>query len=183
MAGFGSVPTVGGGGKGSVRADEIDYFIRGHEMQFVEIELDPGESAIAEAGVMMFMAPSIEMETVFGDGSKPQTGFFGKLARRRQAPAHRREPVHDGVHAQRPRQGASRIRGALSRQDHGHATSTELGGKLICQKDSFLCAAQGRVDRHRLPEARSGAACSAAKASSCRSSRATASSSSTPAAR
>ena len=77
MAGFGSVPTVGGGGKGSVRADEIDYFIRGHEMQYVEIELDPGESAIAEAGVMMFKAPSIAMDTVFGDASKPQTGFFG----------------------------------------------------------------------------------------------------------
>ena len=73
MAGFGSVPMVGSGSKGPLRADEIDYFIRGHEMQYVELELDPGESAIAEAGVMMFKDPSVAMDTVFGDASKPQT--------------------------------------------------------------------------------------------------------------
>ncbi len=61
-------------------ADQIDYEIKGHEMQFVEIELDPGESAIAEAGAMMFKPVSVRMDTVFGDGSKPDTGFFGKLA-------------------------------------------------------------------------------------------------------
>ena len=50
-------------------ADEIDYKIIGHEMQFVEVELDPGESAVAEAGSMMYKNPSVEMEAVFGDGS------------------------------------------------------------------------------------------------------------------
>lgn len=60
-------PTVRG-------ADEIDFRIMGHEMQYVEVELDPGESAVVEAGVMMYKAPSIQMESVFGDGS-----FMGKL--------------------------------------------------------------------------------------------------------
>lgn len=57
---------------------EIDYQIHGDDMQFVEIELDPQEAAIAEAGGMMYMEDGIEMETIFGDGSK-QTGFFGKI--------------------------------------------------------------------------------------------------------
>jgi Mitochondrial biogenesis AIM24 len=64
----------------SSHADDIDYEIKGHEMQFVEIELDPHESVIAEAGGMMFKPASVQMDTIFGDGSKPETGFFGKLA-------------------------------------------------------------------------------------------------------
>ena len=59
--------------------DVIDYEIRGAEMQFVEVELDPGEAAIGEAGSMMFMDAGISMDTVFGDGSAQQGGFFGKL--------------------------------------------------------------------------------------------------------
>src|SRR5215813_5918194 len=58
---------------------EIDYRIFGNEMQYVEVELDPGEAAIAEAGGMMFMEDGIEMETIFGDGSQQNTGFFGAL--------------------------------------------------------------------------------------------------------
>jgi uncharacterized protein (AIM24 family) len=57
---------------------EIDYFIKGEEMQLIEIELDPQETAIAEAGAFMYMDQSIEMQTIFGDGT-PQTGFMGKL--------------------------------------------------------------------------------------------------------
>jgi uncharacterized protein (TIGR00266 family) len=59
--------------------DVIDYDIFGDDMQYVEIELDPGEAAIGEAGTMMFMQDGIEMETIFGDGSASQSGFMGKL--------------------------------------------------------------------------------------------------------
>src|SRR5262245_45158143 len=59
--------------------DVVDYEIRGSEMQFVEVELDHGEAAIGEAGSMMYMDAGIGMDTVFGDGSKQQGGFFGKL--------------------------------------------------------------------------------------------------------
>ena len=58
---------------------EIDYHIHGEEMQYVEVELDPSETAIAESGAFMMMEDGIEMQTIFGDGSKPQQGFLGKL--------------------------------------------------------------------------------------------------------
>src|SRR5688572_5719235 len=58
---------------------EVDYKIFGDDMQFVEVELDPGEATIAEAGGMMYMEDGIEMETIFGDGSQQQTGFMGAL--------------------------------------------------------------------------------------------------------
>src|SRR5512139_4311630 len=59
--------------------DVVDYEIKGAEMQFVEVELDPGEAAVGEAGSMMFMDAGIGMDTVFGDGSQNQGGLFGKL--------------------------------------------------------------------------------------------------------
>jgi uncharacterized protein (AIM24 family) len=59
--------------------DVIDFEIKGSEMQFVEVELDPGESAVGEAGSMMFMDAAIQMDTVFGDGAQQSGGFFGKL--------------------------------------------------------------------------------------------------------
>jgi uncharacterized protein (AIM24 family) len=59
--------------------DAVDYEIKGAEMQFVEVELDPGEAAVGEAGSMMFMDAGIQMDTVFGDGSPPQGGLLGKL--------------------------------------------------------------------------------------------------------
>ena len=58
---------------------EIDYYIHGEEMQMVEIELDPQETAIAESGSFMYMDPGIQMETIFGDGSQQQSGFMNKL--------------------------------------------------------------------------------------------------------
>src|SRR5436189_6258926 len=58
---------------------EVDYKVFGDDMQFVEVELDPGEATVAEAGGMMYMEDGIEMETVFGDGSQQQTGFIGAL--------------------------------------------------------------------------------------------------------
>ena len=73
------------------QAHEIEFKIYGNEMQFVEVMLDPGESAVAEAGGMMFMTPGIRMETVFGDGSAQAAGLghHGRAARRRQATADR----------------------------------------------------------------------------------------------
>ena len=59
--------------------DVVDFEIKGSEMQLVEVELDPGEAAVGEAGSMMFMDAGISMDTVFGDGSQQQGGFFGKL--------------------------------------------------------------------------------------------------------
>src|SRR5688572_8047270 len=58
---------------------EIDYHIFGDDMQFVEVELDPGEATVAEAGGMMYMEDGIEMETIFGDGSQQNSGFLGAL--------------------------------------------------------------------------------------------------------
>ena len=73
----GSVPGVSG--RGSSKSDEVDFEIRGQEMQFVEIELDPGESAIAEAGSMMFKDASVHMDTIFGDGTQQDSGILGKI--------------------------------------------------------------------------------------------------------
>ena len=61
------------------RNHEIDYFLKGEEMQMVEIELDPQETVIAESGSFMYMDGGIDMQTIFGDGSNANSGFFGKL--------------------------------------------------------------------------------------------------------
>src|SRR3990172_7431093 len=58
---------------------EVDFKIYGDDMQFVEVELDPQEAAVAEAGGMMYMEEGIDMETIFGDGSQQRTGFLGAL--------------------------------------------------------------------------------------------------------
>src|SRR5262245_47607873 len=76
MGGALSAPPVSASGR---RAHEVDYDIVGSEMQFVDVELDPGEGAIAEAGSMMFMTAGIEMQTIFGDGSSQGGGFMDKL--------------------------------------------------------------------------------------------------------
>jgi uncharacterized protein (AIM24 family) len=75
---FGSVPSIPSARhtRNDDIADDIDFEIKGLEMQFVEIELDPGESAVAEAGSMMFKHPEIEMTSIFGDGSEQEGGFF-----------------------------------------------------------------------------------------------------------
>ena len=151
-------------------------------MQFVEVELDPGEAAIGEAGSMMFMDAGIAMDTVFGDGSAQQGGFFGKLLGRRQAADHRRVAVHDGLS---PTSEHGKQRVAFAAPYPGKILAMDLhrlGGTLICQKDAFLCAARGVSARHRVPAQARRSASSAARASSCRSSTATASPSCTPAA-
>ncbi len=122
--------------------DVIDYEIRGSEMQFVEIELDPGEAAIGEAGSMMFMDAGIAMDTVFGDGSAQQGGLFGKLmgAGKRLVTG---ESLFTTVYSNNA-QGKQRV--AFAAPYPGKILPMDLrqtGGTLVCQKDAFLCAARG----------------------------------------
>jgi uncharacterized protein (TIGR00266 family) len=127
-----------------IRNHEIDYTIVGAEMQYVEIELDPQETAMAEAGSFMMMEDGIQMETIFGDGSEPSntSGIFGKLMN-----AGKRLLV-----------GQSLFMTAFTNIGYGKKKVSfaapypgkiiplnllELGGRVICQKDAFLCAAKG----------------------------------------
>ncbi len=127
------------------RAHDIDFKIVGVEMQFVEVELDPGESAVAEAGSMMYMMPGISMETIFGDGSQqPQggSGLMGALlgAGKRLLTG---ESLFMTVFTNK---GAGKQRVAFAAPYPGKILPMDLstlGGELICQKDSFLCAARG----------------------------------------
>ncbi len=128
---------------GRARADEIDYRIVGAEMQFVEVELDPGESAVAEAGAMMYKDPSIQMESVFGDASGSGGGtFMDKLvgAGKRLLTG---ESLFTTVFTHT---GGGKGHVAFAAPFPGNILAMrlgDLGGTLICQKDSFLCAAKG----------------------------------------
>ena len=121
---------------------EIDYHIHGDDMQFVEIELDPQEAVVAEAGGMMFMEEGIEMETIFGDGSQQNTGFLGSLmgAGKRLLTG---ESLFMTVFLNR---GLAKKKVAFGAPYPGKIIAVhlpEIGGELIAQKDSFLCAAKG----------------------------------------
>jgi uncharacterized protein (TIGR00266 family) len=133
-------PAMGGG-----LADVIDYKIYGEDVQFVEIELDPGESCVAEAGSMMYKDAVVKMETVFGDGNKqPQTGgFFDKLvgAGKRLITG---ESLFTTVFTHAG--GSGKVKVAFAAPYTGTVIPLKLsdyGGKIICQKDAFLCAARG----------------------------------------
>jgi len=122
---------------------EIDYTLHGSEMQFVEIELDPGESAVAEAGAMMYMTQQIALQTVFGDGRTAPQGFLDKLvgAGKRLLTG---ESLFMTVFQHQGRAGKERV--AFAAPYAGKIIPldlSQLGGELICQKDSFLCAARG----------------------------------------
>jgi uncharacterized protein (TIGR00266 family) len=112
-------------------------------MQFVEVELDPGESAVAEAGSMMYMTPGIQMETVFGDGSQQQgRGIVGALlgAGKRLITG---ESLFMTIFTN---QGGGKQQVAFAAPYPGKILAMDLkqmGGELICQKDAFLCAARG----------------------------------------
>ncbi len=125
-----------------MKAHEIDFQILGEEMQYVEIELDPQEIVIAEAGSFMMMDNNIQMETIFGDGSQQQTGIFDKLL----------------TAGKRVLTGESLFMTAFINQNNYKSKVsfaspypgkilpidlTQFGGKFICQKSSFLCAAKG----------------------------------------
>jgi uncharacterized protein (TIGR00266 family) len=121
---------------------EIDYQIFGDDMQFVEIELDPQEAALAEAGAMMYMEDGIEMETIFGDGTASNSGFLGALmgAGKRLLTG---ESLFMTVFQNR---GAGKKKVAFGAPYPGKIIPINLGeygGELICQKDAFLCAAKG----------------------------------------
>jgi uncharacterized protein (TIGR00266 family) len=122
--------------------DVVDYEIKGSEMQYVEVELDPGEAAIGEAGSMMFMEAGIGMDTIFGDGSANQGGLFGKLlgAGKRLVTG---ESLFTTVYSNNAR---TKQRVAFAAPYPGKIVAMDLrqlGGMLICQKDAFLCAARG----------------------------------------
>jgi uncharacterized protein (TIGR00266 family) len=123
-------------------AHEVDYRIVGSDMQFVEVELDPGESAVAEAGSMMYMTATIQMETIFGDGTSSRSGVMGALlgAGKRLLTG---ESLFMTVFTN---QGKGKQQVAFAAPYPGKILAMDLkqlGGTLICQKDSFLCAARG----------------------------------------
>jgi len=123
-------------------ADDIDFEIKGAEMQFVEIELDPGESAVAEAGAMMFKGKDIIMNPVFGDGSGQEGGFMGKLlgAGKRLITG---ESLFTTVFTH---EGVGKERVAFAAPYPGNILAIKLDeyqGKIVCQKDAFLAAARG----------------------------------------
>lgn len=125
-------------------ADEIDYTIVGAEMQFVEVELDPGESVIAEAGAMMYKDSIIDMNTIFGDGSvkSNQEGFLGKL----MGAGKRLLTGENLFMTVFMNNGHDKAKAAFAAPFPGNIIPVSLpqvGGTIICQKDSFLCAAKG----------------------------------------
>ena len=121
---------------------EIDFHIYGEEMQCVEIELDPHETAIAEAGSFMMMEDGIQMETIFGDGSGQDSGFFGKL----KSAGKRLLTGESLFMTAYTNTGSGKKKVSFAAPYAGKIISMdlqEMGGKMICQKDSFLCAAKG----------------------------------------
>ena len=123
-------------------SQEVDYKIYGDDMQFVEIELDPGETVIAEAGAMMYLDDGIDFEAVMGDGSEPDQGMFGKLkgAGQRVITGESLFMTHF------TNQGGGKSRVSFAAPYPGKIIPVDLaslGGRLLCQKDAFLCAAKG----------------------------------------
>ncbi|WP_294258444.1 TIGR00266 family protein [uncultured Sphingomonas sp.] len=123
-------------------ADDIDFEIKGQELQFVEIELDPGESAVAEAGAMVWKDAAITMQTVFGDGSNQGGGFMDKLLG-----AGKRLVTGEGLFTTVfTHQGSGKARVSFASPVPGAIVPlrlADIGGTLICQKDAFLAAAKG----------------------------------------
>jgi uncharacterized protein (TIGR00266 family) len=121
---------------------QIDYRIFGEEMQCVEIELDPEETAIAESGSFMMMDDGIQMQTIFGDGTGQRQGLLGKLMS-----AGKRVLTGESLFMTtytNVAQGKRRV--FFASPYPGKVIPLDLlrlGGKMICQKDSFLCAAKG----------------------------------------
>jgi uncharacterized protein (TIGR00266 family) len=124
-------------------AHEIDYRIYGEEMQYVDIELDPGETAMAESGAFMMMDEGIQMQTIFGDGSRKQGGgLMNKLFS-----AGKRLLTGESLFMTAfTNVGQGKKRVAFASPYPGKIIPLdlyELGGKVVCQKDAFLCAARG----------------------------------------
>jgi uncharacterized protein (TIGR00266 family) len=125
-----------------MKCHEVDYEVFGNDMQTVEVELDPGETVIAEAGAMNWMEDGISFEAKMGDGSQPDKGFMGKLFE-----AGKRKITGESLFMTHfTNQGQDKKRVAFSAPYPGKiipVDMTKIGGELICQKDAFLCAALG----------------------------------------
>ena len=125
-----------------MKCHEVDYELIGDDMQVVEIELDPKETVIAEAGAMNYMDGGISFEAKMGDGSKPEAGFFGKLL-----DAGKRAITGESIfmtHFTNTGHGKKKV--AFAAPYPGKIIPVDMskyGGELICQKDAFLCAALG----------------------------------------
>ena len=125
-----------------MQSHEVDYKITGDDMQIVEIELDPGESVIAEAGAMNYMESGITFEAKMGDGSNPDEGFLGKLLG-----AGQRLITGESImmtHFTNAGKGKQHV--AFAAPYPGKIIPIDLsktGGEVLCQKDAFLCAALG----------------------------------------
>jgi uncharacterized protein (TIGR00266 family) len=121
---------------------EVDYEIVGDDLQFVKVELDPKEAVVAEAGAMMYIEDGIAMDTIFGDGSQQNQGFMGALlgAGKRLITGESlfMTVFHNEASGKRKVAFAAPYPGKIQ-----PLHLAELGGELICQKDSFLCAAKG----------------------------------------
>jgi uncharacterized protein (TIGR00266 family) len=125
-----------------MRSHEIDYVLHGDDMQMVEIELDPQETVIAEAGAMNWMEDNIDFQAKMGDGSEPNAGFLGKLMSvgKRVLTGESIFMTHFTNH------GNSKKRVTFAAPYPGKIIPIdlqEIGGQIICQKDAFLCAALG----------------------------------------
>ncbi len=121
---------------------DIDYKIYGDDMQFVEVELDPQETVVAEAGSLMMMEDNIQMETIFGDGSSSSGGFMGKLLN-----AGKRMLTGESLFMTTfTNEGYDKKHVSFAAPYPGKIIPmdlSELGGKIVCQKDAFLAAAKG----------------------------------------
>lgn len=124
-----------------INSHEIDYVIHGEEMQYVEIELDPSETAVAESGAFMMMEDGIQMQTIFGDGNRQQ-GLLGKLMS-----AGKRVLTGESLFMTAfTNVGNGKKKVSFAAPYAGKIIALDLlrlGGKVICQKDAFLCAAKG----------------------------------------
>lgn len=125
-----------------MRSHEVDYQIFGDDLQFVEVELDPRETVIAEAGAMMYMEENITFETKMGDGSKPDAGFMGKLIS-----VGKRALTGESLFMTHfTNSGAGKKHIAFGAPYPGKIIAIDLdetNGELLCQKDAFLAAALG----------------------------------------
>ncbi|HJM40006.1 MAG TPA: TIGR00266 family protein [Planctomycetota bacterium] len=125
-----------------MKCHELDYFIHGDDLQVVEVELDPGETVVAEAGAMNYMEEGVEFEARMGDGSSADNSLMGKLfdAGKRVLTGESIFLTHFSNHA------AGKARVAFAAPYPGKIIAMDLGamgGDLLCQKDAFLCAAYG----------------------------------------
>lgn len=125
-----------------MKSHEVDYKIGGHDIQYVEIELDPQETVIAEAGAMLYMKEGIDFITKMGDGSEPEKGLFGKLL----SAASRKITGESIFITHFTHQGMGKSHVAFAAPYPGTIVPVDLaaiGGTIIVQRDAFLCAALG----------------------------------------